>query len=744
MKLFYGILSNTVFAINLLLAFFLLVESQIVLPEWLQSIGRMHPMLLHLPIGLLLLLAVLPLLRNSLVESAYYQVHLFVLGLSSFTAALSALMGLFLAQESGYSGELVDQHKWLGLGLSWMTYGLFLWLSHRNQLSRIFQVGLYTTVLIMILAGHMGAGITHGEDFVLAPLQSQAPVINEETPVYEALIVPVLQQKCFSCHNERKAKGGLVMTDLNKFKRGGDTGPALEAGDVEESLMIQRLDLPLEEEEHMPPEGKPQLNPAEIELLRLWIAEGGDFHQTIAELSIDSPLKPLADKKMETAVAATDESYDFSPASEAVIRELNIPFRTVQPVANGSPALRAAIFVRETYEKQFLEDLLQVKNQLVDLKLDHLPIADEELAVISQFDRLEKLNLNNTDISGRQLEVLGDCKALQSLSLSGTPVDTNIAATLRLLPDLRELYIWDTELDQQEIKALAAAFPAVSFQSGYIPEPEEMLQLSPPVVKQIENLDGEQEILLKHNFPGAVIRYTVDGSEPDSMNAPIYDGPLLPTRYAVVKARAFRENWLGSEIATTTFFPRSLPIKKAELLSRPNQKYTGSGAPGLIDGEKGFAANFLSPFWMGFRKENFSALFYPEDPSVPVNTVTLSYLQNIGSYIMVPFQVEVWGGPAAGRLQLIKRVQPELPSKYLPNEIKGLDIHIPASTFKCYKLVARPINALPAWHEGRGERSWVFIDEVYFYNDVSSALVPGGVAQSDTTPGKKPNGALNK
>ncbi|PHN08533.1 FN3 associated domain-containing protein [Flavilitoribacter nigricans] len=726
MKLFYSVVSNAVFAINLLLIFFLFVEDQVMVPEWLQAVGRMHPMLLHLPIGFLLLLALLPFVKKHLPEPSFYQMHLFVLALGSITAALTALMGFFLARESGYNGELVDQHKWAGIVLSWLTYGLFVWLKGQQKVSRLFQFGLAANILVLLIAGHLGAGITHGEDFVLAPLQNEKPAITAATPVYEALIVPVFQQKCFSCHNESKAKGGLVMTDIKKFRKGGDTGVPFTAGDHAESLLIERLELPLETEEHMPPEGKPQLTEAEIDLLRNWIAQGADMTIPIRDLPDDSPLKLLAMEQIQAAQAELEVAYDFAPASTAVIEELNIPFRTVTPIAQGSPALRAAIFIRETYEKEFLADLLKVRDQLVDLKLDHLPIEDDELEVIRKFHRLEKLNLNNTDLSGKGLEVLADCGELRSLSLSGLPVDTSITATLRGLPRLEELFIWNTALDSVGIRALIHAFPAIDIQSGYQPEAKELLQLSPPVVKRMDNLEGREEIHLKHNFPGAVIRYTVDGSEPDSTDAPIYEGPIAPSQYAVVKARAFRENWLGSEQVTATFFPKSIPIREAKLLTSPNQKYTGSGAPGLIDGKKGFANNFQSPFWIGFRKEAFEALFYPEDPAIPISTITLSYLQNIGSYIMTPMNIEVWGGPDAGNLRLIRKFNPQLPEKYLPNEVRGLDIRIPASTFACYKIVARPLPSLPAWHQGKGDPSWVFLDEVYFYNDASQALIPEG------------------
>ncbi|MCB0633760.1 MAG: chitobiase/beta-hexosaminidase C-terminal domain-containing protein, partial [Lewinella sp.] len=611
-----------------------------------------------------------------------------------------------------------------GVAVSWMTFGLWFWLRKGYATGTLFQFGAMLTVAVLIFAGHKGGAITHGEDFVLAPVRHEQEEITENTPVYEALIRPVLQQKCFSCHNERKAKGGLVMTDPKRFRRGGDNGDPLELLDSTRALLTERLYLPLEEEEHMPPDGKPQLSKAEIDMIELWVKCGADMETSIGLLPPDHPLYTYVESAMKQTEKVAEHTYDFSPAAQDLIGSLNMPFRTVSPLAVGSPALRAAIFVREMYQAEFLEELLKIRKQLVELKLDHLPIKDEDLATIAQFEQLEVLLLNNTDISGDGLEKLTACRNLRILALSGTPVNNTIAKTLEQLPNLKELFVWDTALDTTAILDLKEKFPAIDIQAGFVPDENELLQLSPPAVKQDLNPDGKEVIILKHNFPGAVIRYTVDGSDPDSLGSEIYTEPIVPGQYSVIKARAFCAKWIGSETVSTTYFPRSTPILQAELLSNPNPKYRGSGAAGLIDEQKGFASNFLSPLWIGFREEPFVALFYPEDPALPLSTITLSYLQNMGSYIMAPEQVEVWAGNNPQQLRLVKSFRPEMPGDYLPNEVKGLDVHIPATADSCFKIVAQPIKKLPNWHQGKGDRAWIFFDEVYFYQNASGSIIP--------------------
>lgn len=724
MKSFYSVISNVGFAGNLLLAFFLLVENRMLVPDWLQVAGRMHPLVLHLPIGLLLLFALLPLVRRQVERQSLHQIQLFILALSVITTVTTALLGFLLFREPGYSGETMDQHKWAGVAVSWMTYGLWLWLRGRTTTGGAFQLGVLLTIGVLIFAGHKGGALTHGEDFVLAPVKAEELEITEETPVYDALLVPVFQQKCFSCHNERKAKGGLVMTDAKRFWKGGDNGNPLSSQEGKTAMLVHRLELPLADEEHMPPDGKQQLTGDELELIQQWVAAGADMEMTIAELSNDHPLQPYLETITSKTEQAARRSYKFPPASREQIDALNMPFRTVGPLAVGSPALRAAIFVRETYQPEFLEELTKVRKQLVELKLDHLPITDDDLPTIAQFEQLEVLYLNNTDISGTGLEVLSGCQQLRSLALSGTPVDASVGDLLVQLPVLEELYVWDTALDTVAIRSLKEKFPQISIQSGFIPDEDELLQLSPPAVKRQLDANGKEEIRFKHNFPGAVIRYTVDGSEPDSVASEVYSEPLVPAQYAVIKARAFSEKWIGSETVSTTYFPRSVPIEKAELVTSPNAKYRGSGARGLIDEQKGFVSNFLSPLWIGYRKEHFEALFYPEDPNLPLSTVTLSYLQNMGSYIMVPSEVEIWAGDNPRQLRLVKKVRPEMPGQYLPNEIKGLDVDITPTADSCFKIVARPIRSLPEWHQGKGDQAWVFFDEIYFYQQRSVAAIP--------------------
>jgi hypothetical protein len=95
------------------------------------------------------------------------------------------------------------------------------------------------------------------------------------------------------------------------------------------------------------------------------------------------------------------------------------------PLANGSPALQADFFVRQAFKKEQLSELADIKEQLVVLNVSNMPITNDDLKTIGQFEHLEKLVLNNTDITGENLSSLQSLINLKSLSLSGTKQSKN-------------------------------------------------------------------------------------------------------------------------------------------------------------------------------------------------------------------------------------------------------------------------------------------------------------------------------
>ena len=148
MRRLYSILSNSVFALQVLLLYLVLFESNLSLPPLVQTFGRLHPLLLHLPIGWLVLLAVTPLLSREMSSGALAGLQRFLLHITALTTVLTALFGLFLAQEGGYGPALLWRHKWAGITLSWLTYGLLLLNLYQPERRRRLNIGIVAALLL--------------------------------------------------------------------------------------------------------------------------------------------------------------------------------------------------------------------------------------------------------------------------------------------------------------------------------------------------------------------------------------------------------------------------------------------------------------------------------------------------------------------------------------------------------------------------------------------------------------------
>lgn len=89
---------------------------------------------------------------------------------------------------------------------------------------------------------------------------------------YQKQIKPILRERCVACHGALKSEGGLRLDTAIAAKKGGDSGAAIVAGNVAESVLLRRI-ASKDDSERMPPEGE-HLTDAQQDLLRRWIEAG--------------------------------------------------------------------------------------------------------------------------------------------------------------------------------------------------------------------------------------------------------------------------------------------------------------------------------------------------------------------------------------------------------------------------------------------------------------------------------------
>ena len=714
MQRLINVSKNFALFILFLSTFLFAFSDRIVLPVWLQVAGRLHPLILHLPIGIIVLTGILVLLRSQFEAEQFKKLITYSLLITALTASITVLFGLLLSLNGDYTADSLQQHKISGLIIGWLSYfALVLYQSSFDlkMLKHSIILGLF---LLLIFVGHTGAVLTHGENFVFEPLQDSEPVPdNENTPLYELAIMPVLEKKCFACHNESKAKGKLIMASVDKFKRGGENGLAFISGNPDSSRMIQYIHLPLEHDDHMPPDGKAQLTQFEISLLEAWIKSGADFTKKLAEFSLTDTLVSLANRAIESKSPSVEAEYNFKSASASVLEKLNTPFRTVVPLHIKSPALKADFFVSEYFKVEALKELNQINEQLVGLNLSKMPVVDDDLKLLADFKNLETLNLNFTNLTGAGISNLAKCENLISISLVGTKVTSESLKPLLTLPNLNTLYLWNTRISDTEKNKLQQAYPKINFLNTQFKD-ESMVALSIPNLVNEGVVNTDDKIELKHTMPGVTIRYTTDGTKPDSVNAKIYEQPFSINETVKLKAIACKTGWYCSPIFESSIYLKGTKPEHVKLLTSPHQKYPGSGAISLTDGTKGVIEEFKSPDWLGYTDTDFEAVFDYGSKAPTLSKVVVSYGDHMSQYIFPPVEIQVWGGSQNNFKLLATQKIPVAKAYNLPL-VNFVTVSWERAVYNTYKVIVKPNSKLPEWHGGKGQKGWVFVDEVLFY-----------------------------
>ena len=301
-------------------------------PDIVLFLGRFHMLVLHIPIGVFVLILMQE-LAAMVMRRADARPSQFALALGMISAVVAALAGFLLYHGSGddYAGnELAERHLWAGMAFAVAAIATWLarlWADAMGANPVWCRLMLCATFGIMTFAGHDGASMTHGRDYLTqyAPAwlrgilgdekkSSVETVVKAPDPVvYTEIIAPILERRCVSCHNAEKSKGYYRMDTYELLVKGGLEGAGLKPGNAAESYIIKLIELPLDDDMHMPPDGKSQVTAAELRVLRWWIDQGADPAKKLSESNatadIDAALKEIADRQQskEPVAPVSDE-----------------------------------------------------------------------------------------------------------------------------------------------------------------------------------------------------------------------------------------------------------------------------------------------------------------------------------------------------------------------------------------------------------------------------------------------------
>jgi uncharacterized membrane protein len=720
-KKWRGVFEQLVSTSLVFIAFLLVFEDQLVVPAWVQAFGRLHPLLLHFPIVLLALLLIFEFFRfNHLDYPAKETIEKWVGDLWISGAALTGLttvFGLVLSKESGYSGDTLFWHKWMAVSL-FVIFSLIYWLRefafYQKRIARL-SVGLIS--ILLLLTGHYGASLTHGDGFLLAPLQQNKQIYFEDALVFDHMVKPILVNKCVSCHNPEKKKGELDMSTVKSLMQGGKNGKLFVLGKPEASLLLERIHLPLADEKHMPVSGQPQLTDEEQQILSLWIKGNASFTKKVAELAASDSLR-MVGARLFVSMNNQEASYDFSEADSKTIDQLSNEYRTITPIAKNSPALRVNIFNKNDYNSKKLEELLALKEQIVYLSLAKLPIKDAELSTIAQFENLERLDLNFTSITAKGLLVLKSLNRLKSLSLSGTQVSyQDLQPALQGLKKLQAVYLWDTPLSPEELSRLTTKFKTVQVIGGFKDDGTNPLKLNPPELKNTSTIfDVDAPLTLFHTIKGVEIRYTMDGTAPDSLKSAVFNNDVRIATNTRIRARAFKAGWIGSDEAVFEYYKCAITPDSVTVVLPLNRVHLANGPKSFFDRNLGtFNAN--SPawanFWTGVRNNDMELNLDFKTPQT-ISIVSLRIMEELATGIFPPQSIEIWGkSSSAGKFTRVHVLKIPIPKELKPHELYAIPVKFKATSFKALKIIAKPLEKIPQWHGAKDKRALLLVDEIF-------------------------------
>lgn len=236
------------------------------------------------------------------------------------------------------------------------------------------------------------------------------------------------------------------------------------------------------------------------------------------------------------------------------------------------------------------------------------------------------------------------------------------------------------------------------------------IALANPVFQTENTLISDKAILkIGRSEANTRIYYTLDGTEP-SESSYVYESPIEVAEAAVVRARAFSEHWLPSDITEIQFFKAGIQASSIELETALNERYGGNGPVTLIDLKKG-SKNFATDAWIGVQETLIAKVSF--DASVALNRVDVCYLSAPGSWIFNPSEVRIFTSDDGLEYEEVSSSTLEIPSKDTGSKMAAVSTEVNRKA-KHLKIEIDNIQNIPEWHDGKGTPAWLFIDEIIF------------------------------
>lgn len=432
------------------------------------AFGKLHPLMVHFPIALLMVFAFWDLLQLKKPHSIW---GFSLLSLGAISSIFSVLMGFALEDGGGFDFELIENHEHFGLYLTFVSLvfsGLYYWQWKRFG-KKVLAIHLpFNLAILSLLAvtGHYGGALTRGEayltvrDFIPAEKlvfsEEQKPLEMKTAVIYRDLIQPMFTQRCVQCHQPANAKGGLIMSNYQDLLvTGGKDGAVIVPNNAEGSMIVQRVLLPEDHRLRMPTGGAKGFSKQEITLLKWWINTGASDTLKLINANPSAEVKAV----LQALIPPQDQLGSLSelklvPPAEQLIQQAKAAGWVLNPLTEKALFFEARWPSEIKASSHLWQAILPLKEHIVWLNLSSCNDTDG-FQYLEKFNNLCQLNLAKSSVTDANLKGLKNMKHLQVLNLAQTQVTKAGISELKALSSLQKLYLWSTPVENEASEILA-------------------------------------------------------------------------------------------------------------------------------------------------------------------------------------------------------------------------------------------------------------------------------------------------
>ena len=666
--------------------------------EIIKYLGNFHPVVLHLPIGAFLFTFLLFISQKYLKSNFDPAVRMGLL-FSFITSIITSIFGYILHLNGDYDSVLVDRHMWLAIATT-ILIGFVLYLHKRQKpYNHVLSSFVFATVLLTI-TGHNGGSLTHGKDYLKLPdFEKEISIVSYDSiHVFNQVISPILDSKCVKCHNTGKSKGNLMLSSIDKILLGGEKGQIIKSNSSVDSRLYTYLNLPIDDEMHMPPNGNSQLNDNEKELIKLWIDEGADFYN-FRKMNDDNFSKEIL-SFLPKEIASVDP-----PNRNDLVKLIENEFR-IERISTENNFIDIK-YQGKSFKQSYLRLLSKVSDNIKRLDLSFVDLSSIDLSRVDDFDNLTYLNLNNTKLTTKKLIKLD--LDIQTLILSNNNFDVSVFDKFISNPTNERVFAYNTISDLDLTKEISANSNDKIYFGVSLDDFASNVPLKIPIITPTQTLFSSTiDVEVVSDITNPDYRYTINGEEPDSLSK-LYVGPIKIDRSSNLKFKAFKKGSRPSPVQEVFYRKIAAPITDFKLLSTTVEPYA---AKNILSNNEVGSADFRDGTWNGFIKSDTRSGDMIAEFSLPegVNEIGISSLTDYGAYILFPTKIELYD-ISLGNDELVysKNISRKFDEENAPLHTFRIPIN---KNLKKVRLKVISNKKLPKGHPAEGEPAWLFIDEI--------------------------------